>query len=157
MAKKILMVCLGNICRSPVAEGIMRSKAEKYGLDVLVDSAGTSNYHIGEHPDERSTANARKKGVDISKLRARQFSTADFDAFDHIYVMDTSNYNDVVRMARHQHDHKKVDLILNSLYPDSNMSVPDPYYGGEQGFDNVFTLLDNACEAIANAIKINIP
>ena len=147
------MVCLGNICRSPVAEGIMRSKAEKYELNITVDSAGTSNYHIGQNPDPRSVENAKKKGLDISKLKARQFSRADFDRFDHIYVMDISNYNDVMELARDDQDRKKVELILNALYPDSNMSVPDPYYGGDHGFDNVFMLLDNACEVIAGSLK----
>lgn len=149
------MVCLGNICRSPVAEGIMRSKAEKYGLDLHIDSAGTSNYHIGQNPDERSTANAKNHGIDISKLKARQFLVPDFDRFDHIYVMDHSNYRDVIMMARHDSDRQKVNMILNALYPESNMSVPDPYYGGDQGFEHVFMLLDSACEVIASALKEN--
>jgi protein-tyrosine phosphatase len=131
----------------------MRSKAEKYELNITVDSAGTSNYHIGQNPDPRSVENAKKKGLDISKLKARQFSRADFDRFDHIYVMDISNYNDVMELARDDQDRKKVELILNALYPDSNMSVPDPYYGGDHGFDNVFMLLDNACEVIAGSLK----
>jgi protein-tyrosine phosphatase len=155
MKKSILMVCLGNICRSPVAEGIMRYKAEKYGLDLHIDSAGTSNYHIGQNPDERSAANAKQHGIDISKLKARQFQPQDFDRFDHIYVMDHSNYRDVIMMARHDSDRGKVNMILNVLYPESNMSVPDPYYGGEQGFENVFMLLDNACEVIASGLKEN--
>jgi protein-tyrosine phosphatase len=146
------MVCLGNICRSPVAEGIMRKKASDKGLNLFIDSAGTSNYHIGEHPDRRSAENAKKNRVDISKLKARQFTTNDFSDFDLIYVMDSSNYNDVVALAKTAEDRNKVQLILNSLYPDSNMSVPDPYYGGEQGFENVFTLLNNACEIIASTI-----
>lgn len=153
MAKKILMVCLGNICRSPVAEGILRKKIEKRGLDALVDSAGTSNYHIGEHPDKRSILNAQKKGLDISKLKARQFTLRDFDDFDKIFVMDSSNYGDVIEQARNAYDRKKVEMILNVLYPDSNMSVPDPYYGGEQGFENVFTLLDRACDVIADSLE----
>lgn len=153
MAKKILMVCLGNICRSPVAEGVMRSKLEKYGLTISVDSAGTSNYHIGQHPDQRATNNAMEHGIDISKLKARQFSTIDFDVFDRIYVMDTSNFNDVMDLARDENDKKKVDLLLNASFPESNMSVPDPYYGGEQGFENVFLLIENACEQIAASLK----
>ena len=152
---KILMVCLGNICRSPLAEGIMRVKAEKHELNITVDSAGTSNYHTGEFPDKRSVRNAGQHGVDISKLKARQFSIRDFDNFDRILVMDVSNYNDVMALARDDSDRKKVSMILNSLYPESNMSVPDPYYGGEQGFESVFMLLDNACEEIATAIKQN--
>ncbi len=153
MSKKILMVCLGNICRSPLAEGILRDKIEKKGLKAEVDSAGTSNYHIDATPDKRSVLNARSHGIDISKLRARQFIREDFERFDRIYVMDSSNYGDVIRMARHDADREKVHMILNVLYPDSNMSVPDPYYGGEQGFENVFMLLNDACDTIASAIE----
>lgn len=154
--KKILMVCLGNICRSPVAEGVMRSKIEKYKLDAFVDSAGTAAYHIGEHPDKRSIQNAKKHGVDISKLVARKFEITDFDNFDRIYVMDSSNYSDVIKLAKTEIDKQKVKLLLNDLYPDSNMSVPDPYFGGEQGFENVFILIEKACEEIAQRMHINI-
>ena len=150
--KKILMVCLGNICRSPLAEGILRNKIEKLELNVMVDSAGTSNYHIGEHPDARSTKNAQSHGIDISKLIGRQFTVSDFDRFDKIFVMDSSNYRDVIHLARNEKDKAKVEMILNVLYPDSNMSVPDPYYGGEQGFENVFILLDKACETITKSL-----
>lgn len=153
MASRILMVCLGNICRSPVAEGVMRSKVEKYGLNISIDSAGTSNYHTGQHPDQRAISNAMDHGIDISKLKARQFSALDFDVFDRIYVMDSSNYNDVVGLARDENDKKKVDLLLNAIYPESNMSVPDPYYGGDAGFENVFMLIENACEQIAASLK----
>lgn len=156
MEIKILMVCLGNICRSPLAEGILRHKTEQRGLTkVVVDSAGTSNYHTDEHPDKRSVRNAHSHGIDISRLRARQFTPADFDRFDHIYVMDSSNYGDVVSLARSDSDREKVQLILNVLYPDSNMSVPDPYYGGEQGFENVFMLLNDACDIIADTLEKN--
>lgn len=150
---KIVMVCLGNICRSPLAEGILRHKLVQKGLShITVDSAGTSNYHTGEHPDKRSAANAKSHGVDISRLKARQFTVKDFDTFDRIFVMDTSNYNDVIELARNNADKEKVEMILNRVYPDTNMSVPDPYFGGEQGFENVFMLLDKACEVIANSI-----
>jgi protein-tyrosine phosphatase len=152
---KILMVCLGNICRSPLAEGILRVKAEKAGIDIQIDSAGTSNYHIGENPDKRTVLNASKHAVDVSKLKARQFSTSDFDDFDHIFVMDSSNYGDVLSLARNEADRKKVELILNRVYPGSDMSVPDPYFGGEQGFENVFILLDKACDVIVNSLKNN--
>jgi len=151
---KILMVCLGNICRSPLAEGILRHKLEQKGLNhIIVDSAGTSNYHTGEGPDKRSAQNAKSHGVDISKLKARQFSERDFDDFDRIFVMDTSNYNDVLELARDHADKQKVEMILNRVYPDTNMSVPDPYFGGEQGFENVFMLLDKACDVIINGIE----
>ena len=149
---KILMVCLGNICRSPLAEGILRQKAERANLPLQIDSAGTSNYHTGEHPDKRTIQNAHKHNVDVSKLRARQFTVHDFDAFDHIFVMDSSNYNDVTALARNERDKQKVEMILNRVYPDSNMSVPDPYFGGEQGFENVFILLDKACDVIVSSM-----
>lgn len=150
---KILMVCLGNICRSPLAEGILRYKAEQNNLNIIIDSAGTSNYHIGEHPDSRTISNARKHGLDVSKLKARQFSERDFDDFDIIFVMDSSNYADVVSLARNEKDKNKVELILNRSYPNTNMSVPDPYFGGEQGFENVFILLDKACDIIVESFK----
>lgn len=147
------MVCLGNICRSPLAEGILRNKLEKAGLDLTLDSAGTSNYHTGQCPDERTIRNAKKHGIDVSRLKARQFSAEDYDRFDRIFVMDASNYSDVIALARNENDRKKVELILNSVYPNANMSVPDPYFGGDQGFENVFILLDNACEVIATSLK----
>ncbi len=148
------MVCLGNICRSPLAEGILRDKAEKLNLSITIDSAGTSNYHIGEHPDKRTVSNANKHGVDVSQLKARQFCVEDFDRFDAIFVMDSSNYSDVISLARDEADKRKVELILNRVYPNSNMAVPDPYFGGEQGFENVFILLEQACDVIANAIHV---
>ena len=151
---KILMVCLGNICRSPLAEGILRDKLEKKGfIHIEVDSAGTSAYHIGEHPDKRSIRNAKSHGIDISKLRGRQFTASDFDEFDRIYVMDSSNFSNVIHLARNEDDTGKVKLILNELEPGSDMAVPDPYYGGENGFEHVFQLLDKACEAMIRSIK----
>ena len=146
------MVCLGNICRSPLAEGILKDKAKKKGLNITIDSAGTSNYHIGEHPDRRSVKNAKDHGIDISKLKGRQFTVKDFDVFDKIYVMDSSNYGDVLSLARNKNDKEKVELILNLVYPGTNMSVPDPYFGGEQGFESVFILLDKACDIITEHI-----
>ncbi len=151
--KSILMVCLGNICRSPLAEGILRSKAEKYGIKIRIDSAGTSNYHIGEQPDKRTIANALKHGVDLSKLKGRQFTTKDFDDFDIIFVMDSSNYTNVTALARNENDKNKVELILNRQFPDSNKPVPDPYFGGEQGFEDVYNLLDEVCENIITSLK----
>jgi protein-tyrosine phosphatase len=151
--KKILMVCLGNICRSPLAEGILRAKTTNANLNVYIDSAGTSNYHTGDHPDQRTIANALTHGIDVSKLKARQFTVADYDQFDHIFVMDSSNYSDVIALARNEQDKAKVELILNRVYPSSNMSVPDPYFGGEQGFENVFILLDKACDIITESLQ----
>lgn len=150
---KILMVCLGNICRSPLAEGILRDKVQKLKLDVKIDSAGTSDYHIDQHPDKRTILNAKQHGIDISKLRGRQFNVSDFDAFDTIFVMDSNNFKDVISLARNEDDKKKVELILNRVHTNSNKAVPDPYFGGEQGFENVYQLLDEACDVIAKTLK----
>jgi protein-tyrosine phosphatase len=152
--KKILMVCLGNICRSPLAEGILRMKAEQAGLNLQIDSAGTSNYHTGECPDQRTIQNALKHNVDVSKLKARQFTISDYDNFDHIFAMDSSNYSDIISLARNENDKRKVELILDKVYPGSQMSVPDPYFGGEQGFEHVYILLDKACDEIINTMVI---
>jgi len=149
---KILMVCLGNICRSPLAEGVLRHKANERGIDVTVDSCGTSNYHIGQEPDSRSMANALKNGVDISYLRARQFSKADFEQFDRIYVMDQSNHKNVMALATNEIHRNKVDLFLNILQPGSNRAVPDPYFGGAEGFQHVFDLIDEACEKLLDEL-----
>ena len=130
---KVLMVCLGNICRSPLAQGILESKVDSG--EVEVDSAGTAAYHVGELPDPRSIATARDHGIDLTSQRARQFVTEDFDRFNHIFVMDRSNEQNVLRLARNASDKEKVHLILNETYPGENREVPDPYYGGDQGFD----------------------
>lgn len=150
---RILMVCLGNICRSPMADGLLRKKVKEEGLDVFVDSAGTSDYHIGEAPDQRMRATAKESGCPIDELRARQFSVRDFDDFDIIYAMDSSNYNNIVALARNEKDAAKVRLVLNELYPGENRAVPDPYFGGEQGFTNVFRMLDEATDIIINNLK----
>ncbi|RAV29979.1 low molecular weight protein-tyrosine-phosphatase [Sinomicrobium soli] len=150
MKTRILMVCLGNICRSPLAEGILRSKISPEKAEI--DSAGTAGYHIGETPDQRSVAIARKNNIDISSLRGRKFGVSDFDRFDHIYVMDRSNYDNVIEMARHEGDREKVALILNLSNPGSNTEVPDPYYGGAEGFSDVYRMLDKACDVLAASI-----
>lgn len=147
------MVCLGNICRSPVAEGIMRRKIKEYGIDAEVDSAGTGGWHAGESPDDRMTGVARRFGTDISTQRARKFSVADFHRFDRIYVMDRSNYSDVLHLAQNEEETCKVDMLLNVIYPGKNMDVPDPYYGGREGFENVYRLVDAACEKIAQELQ----
>lgn len=144
---KILMVCLGNICRSPLAEGIMREKITRYQLEASVDSAGTSGWHEGENPDRRAIYTASKFGIDISTLIARQVKPHDLDEFDHVYVMDTSNLEDVLALARHDNHREKIKLILDEVKPEGR-SVPDPYYGGQEGFDHVFRMLDEACEKI---------
>ncbi len=147
------MVCLGNICRSPLADGILRFKAKHENLDWIIDSAGTSHWHQGENPDARATTCAKKYGVDISGLVARQFTKNDFDEFDKIYAMDTSNYRDVLKLAADEADKQKVEMILNLVEPGKNKSVPDPYFGGEDGFDEVYKMLDEACEKIIEQLK----
>lgn len=149
--KKILMVCLGNICRSPLAEGILKSKLSSESF--VVDSAGTAGYHVGELPDGRSIEVARKYGIDITNQRSRKFTKADFDKFDIIFAMDQNNYADIVALSENEEQHEKVKMILNELYPDENRSVPDPYYGGDQGFENVYKMLDEACEIIASKLE----
>ncbi len=144
---KVLMVCLGNICRSPLAEGILKSKVNSE--NVQVDSAGTAAYHVGNLPDSRSIEIARVYEIDITDQRARAFSTKDFELFDYIYVMDQSNYNNVLALATSEKEKSKVKMILNELTPGDNNPVPDPYYGGAQGFENVYHMLDKACDIIA--------
>lgn len=147
---KILMVCLGNICRSPLAEGILREKLPSNNF--IIDSAGTGNYHIGSPPDNRSIKVAIKYGLDISNQKGRQFTKTDFDAFNIIYVMDSSNYENVIKLARNEQDVKKVKMILNEIYPEQNYNVPDPYSGGIQGFESTFKMLDEACNEIAKKL-----
>jgi protein-tyrosine phosphatase len=151
MVIRVLMVCLGNICRSPIAEGLLKTKIDPSLASI--DSAGTAAYHIGEAPDLRTIMSARKHGLNISKQEGRQFTIADFDYFDRIYVMDHSNLKNVLALARDDVDKAKVDLILNEIKKDSNQEVPDPYYGGDEGFEQVFRLLDAATANIANKIK----
>lgn len=150
MSVTILMVCLGNICRSPMAEAILSAKLPKDKFTV--DSAGTGHWHVGKHPDERSVSTALKNGLDISRQKGRQFSTTDFDSFDYIYVMDNSNYNDVVALAKNEEQKNKVQLILNELFPGENVDVPDPYYGLQNGFDSVYQMLDETCNNIAKKL-----
>ena len=148
---KILMVCLGNICRSPLAEGILTHKIQH--LNIKVDSAGTAGYHIGKLPDERSIEIAEKYNIDLTKQRARQFSRADFDDFDIIYAMDTNNYTHLISLANNETERNKVRLILNEVNPEKFESVPDPYYGGEDGFQNIYNMLNDACNKIISQIE----
>ncbi len=151
MKTKILMVCLGNICRSPLAEGVLRSKLNPEKFEV--DSAGTSDYHIGDAPDIRSVEVARKNGIDISQLRGRQFVVSDFDTFDYIFVMDKSNYNNVIRLASSEEQKSKVSLLLDELGEPLQVELPDPYYGDKTQFRIVFGAIDKACAAIADKLQ----
>jgi protein-tyrosine phosphatase len=147
------MVCLGNICRSPLAEGILASKLPKDKF--FVDSCGTGKWHVGKQPDDRSIAVAKKNGLDISNQKCRQFHISDFETFDYIYVMDASNYSDVMEMAQTQNHKDKVDFILNELFANENVDVPDPFYGLPNGFDNVYEMLDEVCDLLAKKLIVN--
>ncbi len=149
----ILMVCLGNICRSPMADGLLRKKIAENQLEVFVDSAGTSGLHAGEAPDHRMRQTAKILGTPIDQLRSRKFVVEDFDRFDLIYVMDKSNRSNVLQLARNEKDQEKVHLILNSIHPGKDLEVPDPYFGGEQGFIDVYQMLDDATDLILEKIK----
>ena len=150
MSVKILMVCLGNICRSPLAEGILASKLPKNKFKV--DSAGTGSWHINHKPDERSIAVAKKNSINISNQKGRQFNKSDFDAFDYIYVMDNSNYTTVIELAENLEQKQKVKLILDELFPNEKVDVPDPYFGLPNGFQIVYTMLDEVCDVIATKL-----
>ena len=143
---KILMVCLGNICRSPLAQGILESKITS---NTIVDSAGTAAYHVGNPPDPRSIAVAKQNGIPISQFRARKFTREDFKNFNHIYVMDQSNYKDVIGLAETREEQEKVSLLL----PDEK-EVPDPYYGDSEGFESCYSLLDDACTQIVKKLNL---
>ena len=147
------MVCLGNICRSPLADGILQQKIKENNIYVFVDSCGSSSYHIGQLPDERMMKTASDHGYDLSNLRARQFVKSDFSEFDLIYVMDASNYNNVIALTDLEEDKKKVKFFLNELHPNSNMAVPDPYFGGADGFEDVFKLVDDTTNLIIEKLK----
>lgn len=138
------MVCLGNICRSPMAKAILTKKLKEENITwVEVDSAGVSDYHEGGKADHRTMESGAKHGIKLSSHRARQFTRRDFDNFDLIYAMDSENYADIIRLANTEEDGKKVKLLLNVLIPGSDASVPDPWFGGEKDFENVFSLLDS--------------
>ncbi len=148
----ILFVCLGNICRSPLAEGILKSKLEGKNSQITIESAGFESYHINEPPDPRALKIAKEHGIDISENRCRLFSTEDFDNFDVIYVMDNSNYRDVQYFSRTEKDMEKVKYLLSAI-DGRNIAVPDPYYGAESGFENIYNLLDEACSKIADMLE----
>jgi protein-tyrosine phosphatase len=145
---KILMVCLGNICRSPLAEGILQDKVFKAGLNWVVESAGTNGYHTGEAPHHLSIKVASQNGIDISKQRSRKFVAEDFDRYDKIYAMAEDVMDDIKKIAKNKFDIKKADLLLNELFPQQNLEVPDPWYGPEKGYHEVYELIDKACEQV---------
>ena len=149
---KVLMVCLGNICRSPLAEGILHSKVNQ--SLVLVDSAGTAGYHIGNPPDSRSIAVAKSYGIDISQQKCRKFTPKNFDDFDVIYAMDKSNFADILAQTRKESDIKKVKLLLDEISLNTK-EIPDPYYEGLDGFEIIFQMISSACEAIAKKLEKN--
>lgn len=148
----LLFVCLGNICRSPLADGIMRDLVKKNNLNWKVDSAGTANYHVGEHPDKRAQKIAKKFGVDISELVGRQFIVEDFDEFDYIFAMDAQNYQDIMKLARNENDKAKVELFLNRLEPGMNRGVRDPWFD-DALFEPVFKEIEKSCAAILEDLR----
>ena len=151
---RILVVCLGNICRSPLAHGILSSKLPEDSF--YVDSAGTAAYHIGNAPDYRSIKVARSNGINIADQSARQFKVSDFDTFNYIYVMDQSNYSNIISLARNTNDIAKVKLFLEENTTVYNKNVPDPYYGDISDFENVFSLLESTSELLARKLKLSL-
>jgi len=145
---KILMVCLGNICRSPIAEGILQDKAFKAGLLWSVESAGTNNYIIGDPPHSLSQKVAGMNGIDIRQQRARRFIPEDFEAYDKIYALANDVMDDIHRISKKKFDASKADLLMNEVYPGRNMDVPDPYFGPEAEYHEAYKLIDEACDAI---------
>ena len=152
---KILMVCLGNICRSPLAEGILQDKAFKAGLPWRVESAGTNRYHTGDAPHQLSQKVAKMNGIDISQQRARRFRAEDFDVYDKIYALADDVLSEMRMIAKNRFDASKADLFLNELYPGEDIDVPDPYYGSEPGYHKVYELINNACDAIIEKYTSN--
>ena len=153
MATKVLMVCLGNICRSPMAEGLLRHKIRQLNLDIETDSAGTAGYHIGSKPDQRMIETAAKFGVDISDLRARQFKASDFAEFDYIFAMDKENQLNMQKLAKNESQIEKVRLFLEHVDYPNYTEVPDPYYGNKADFEFVYKMLDEATDTFIKTIN----
>ena len=152
MTRRILFFCMGNICRSPTAEGVMRAKLKAAGLHVEVDSAGTHGYHAGEPPDERAQAHAARRGYDLSALRARQLVAADFTRFDLVLGMDADNIARAERLCPPGERHR-LKLLLSYAPQAGRPDVPDPYYGGEAGFEEVLDLVEAACEGLIEGLR----
>lgn len=150
----ILFVCMGNICRSPTAEGVFRARAQAAGLDLEIDSAGTHAYHIGNAPDARSTRHAAARGYDLSGQRARQFAAADFERFDYLLAMDHDNLEILQRACPPRHRHK-VRLFMEFATRSGSDIVPDPYYGGTQGFDTVLDYVEDAADGLIAVLRKN--
>jgi protein-tyrosine phosphatase len=150
---RILLVCLGNICRSPMAEGVLRHRALERGIIVSTDSAGTGDYHVGEAPDRRAQAAMRKQGMDIGDLRARHFTRADFDRFDLLLAMDADNLRNIKALAPSPEHATKAMLIMDHAPDHPLREVPDPYYGGDEDFHAVFAQLDEACQRLLDGIQ----
>lgn len=152
---KVLFVCMGNICRSPTAEGVFRHAVEAAGLNdkIQIDSAGTHAYHIGEQPDSRAQTFARNRGIDLSQQRARKVRPDDFSQFDYVIAMDHSNYQDLTEVAGHQA--KNLRMFLSFAQSFDEEEVPDPYYGGDQGFEHVLDLVEDASQGLLRDIKQN--
>ena len=150
---QILIVCLGNICRSPIAEGVLREKIKQHGLPWTISSAGTNGYHTGEPPHRFSQNVCRTAGIDISMQRARQFTAVDFDKYDKIYAMADDVYDDIVCIAGKAVNYSKLDYFLNELEPGSDASVPDPWYGDEEGYTPVYEMIERTCEIIISKYK----
>ena len=147
-AMKILMVCLGNICRSPLAEGILQEKAWKAGLNWSVESAGTNGYHTGEAPHHLSIKVAGRNGIDISKQKSRRFCATDLEQYDIIYAMAADVLEEMKRISKNKFDGKRVELFLNESYPGENRDVPDPWYGPEAGYHEVYDIISDTCDHI---------
>ncbi|MCF8379187.1 MAG: low molecular weight phosphotyrosine protein phosphatase [Bacteroidales bacterium] len=150
---KILFLCHANMCRSPLAEGLLRLIFKEKNIKAVVDSAGFEAYHINESPDERAIQQAKKNGIDISTKKVRLFTKDDFDVFDKIYVMDNLAYRNAVYYARNENDKRKVDYLMNVIKPDTNESVPDPFYRNLEACDETYNILKAACEKIAEGMS----
>ncbi len=149
---KILFVCTGNICRSPLAEGILRDKLNKVNIPCEIDSCGFESFHVGDPPDARAQKVARLRGIDISSHEARLFTYDDFAMFDFIYAMDNSHYNNLMRLAKSESDRSKVDYVLNTIHPGQNRGVQDPWYHDMEAFEKVYAQLEEACDHIAHML-----
>ena len=145
---KILMVCLGNICRSPLSESILQDKSFTAGLTWSIESAGTNSYHTGEPPHPLSQKVAKLNCIDITQQRARKFAASDFEVYDKIYALAGDVLDEIKRIAGKKFNASKVDLLMNELYPRKNLDVPDPYYGSEAGYHEVYKMIDEVCDAI---------